>query len=96
MPEPAPAAGAIAGVLLAAGMGRRFGGDKLLHALPDGQPMAQAAACTQVSGTCATVMHPGQTTLPGLLGEAGCSCPCVACRHGHMTYFSTTKELPCA
>lgn len=36
--------GAIVGILLAAGRGSRFGGDKLLHRLPDGTPMAVAAA----------------------------------------------------
>lgn len=32
------------GVVLAAGRSRRFGGDKLLHALPDGTPMALQSA----------------------------------------------------
>jgi molybdenum cofactor cytidylyltransferase len=32
------------GILLAAGQGRRFGADKLLHPLPDGTPIALAAA----------------------------------------------------
>lgn len=36
--------GEIVGILLAAGAGRRFGGDKLLHVLADGTPMALAAA----------------------------------------------------
>lgn len=34
----------ITGVLLAAGSGRRFGGNKLLHPLPDGEPLGVAAA----------------------------------------------------
>ena len=34
----------IVGVLLAAGAGRRFGGDKLAHPLADGRPMALVAA----------------------------------------------------
>ncbi len=33
-----------AGILLAAGRSRRFGGDKLLHPLPDGTPMVLASA----------------------------------------------------
>lgn len=36
--------GEIVGILLAAGAGRRFGGDKLLHVLADGTPMALGAA----------------------------------------------------
>lgn len=38
------AAGELAGIVLAAGRSTRFGGDKLLHALPDGTPMALASA----------------------------------------------------
>ena len=34
----------IAGLLLAAGRGRRFGSDKLLHPLPDGEPVVLASA----------------------------------------------------
>ena len=34
----------IVGLLLAAGHGRRFGGDKLLQPLADGTPVAVAAA----------------------------------------------------
>ena len=36
--------GEITGVLLAAGQGRRFGGNKLLHMIDDGQPMVLASA----------------------------------------------------
>lgn len=39
----------IAGILLAAGRGRRFGSDKRLHPLGDGTPMAVAAAHKLVS-----------------------------------------------
>lgn len=94
MPEPAPqaAGGAIAGVLLAAGMGRRFGGDKLLHPLLDGQPIAQAAAralvatLAPVGGSCVAVVRPGQSALADLLAEAGCTlveCPEAAHGMGH-------------
>lgn len=34
----------IVGILLAGGSARRFGADKLLHPLPDGVPIAVAAA----------------------------------------------------
>lgn len=37
-------AGDLVGIVLAAGRGRRFGSDKLLHPLPDGTPMALASA----------------------------------------------------
>lgn len=94
MPEPLPHAGsgALAGVLLAAGLGRRFGGDKLLHPLPDGQPLAQVAAralvaaLAPVGGTCVAVVRPGQTALAALLGQAGCTaieCPEAALGMGH-------------
>lgn len=38
------AAGELVGIVLAAGRSTRFGGDKLLHALPDGTPMTLASA----------------------------------------------------
>lgn len=69
----------IVGILLAAGASRRFGGDKLLHRLPDGVPMAVAsarklrAACPRV----VAVVRPGHEALAGLLAEAGCEIvPC--------------------
>lgn len=40
----------IAGILLAAGTGSRFGSNKLLHPLPDGTPIAIAAARALLSG----------------------------------------------
>ncbi len=39
-----PHRGEPVGILLAAGRSRRFGGDKLLHPLPDGTPMVLASA----------------------------------------------------
>lgn len=73
-------AGAIVGILLAAGRGSRFGGDKLLHRLPDGMPMAVAAAerlrpaCERVIA----VVRPGDELLAWLLAGAGCEV--VICR----------------
>ena len=58
----------IVGVLLAAGFGRRFGGDKLLHALPNGEPLALAAAGPLLAGCdeVVAVLRPAQTELAGL------------------------------
>ena len=64
----------IVGVLLAAGAGKRFGGDKLLYRLPDGTPMAVAAA-TQLKLACGrvvAVVRPGDDQLAALLADAGC------------------------
>lgn len=66
-------AGEIVGLLLAAGQGRRFGGDKLLHPLPDGMPIAVAAA-RQLREACPrgiAVLRPEQRELAGLLQTAG-------------------------
>lgn len=61
----------IVGVLLAAGYGRRFGGDKLLHTLPNGEPMALAAAGPLLAGCdeVVAVLRPAQTRLAGLFVE---------------------------
>lgn len=69
-----PAAGEIVGILLAAGSSRRFGGDKLLHRLPDGRPLAVAAA-DSLRPACdrlLAVLRPGADRLAELLGAAGC------------------------
>jgi molybdenum cofactor cytidylyltransferase len=75
----------IVGILLAAGASRRFGGDKLMHRLPDGVPMAIAAA-TKLRATCRRVMavvRPGHEALAGLLAEAGCEIvPCPRAEQG--------------
>jgi len=65
------------GILLAGGQGRRFrasgGGDKLLHRLPDGRPVALAAleylqaACVEV----VAVLRPGQEEAASVLWDAG-------------------------
>jgi molybdenum cofactor cytidylyltransferase len=59
----------ITGILLAAGYSRRFGGDKLLHPLADGTPVAVAAArklYTSVNQTLA-VVRSESTELANLL-----------------------------
>jgi len=59
----------IVGVLLAAGFGRRFGSDKLLHPLSNGEPMALAAAGPLLAGCdeVVAVLRPDQSVLAGLL-----------------------------
>lgn len=64
----------IVGILLAAGSGRRFGGDKQLHPLPDGTPMAVAAA-RNLHAACAcvvAVIRPDHLALAQLLKEENC------------------------
>ena len=65
--------GVIAGILLAAGNGRRFGGHKLLEPLRDGTPVAVAAARNLRAGTDWTlaVVRPGDRRLEQLLRAAG-------------------------
>lgn len=61
-------------ILLAAGRGRRFGGDKLLYPLPDGRAIALAAAevlLNTVPEVLAVVPSGGR--LACLLDAAGCS-----------------------
>lgn len=61
----------IVGVLLAAGQAVRFGSDKRLHRLPDGTPMALAAA-RRLRAACPrtiVVLRPGPDPLRELLGQ---------------------------
>ncbi|MAT65288.1 MAG: molybdopterin-guanine dinucleotide biosynthesis protein MobA [Gammaproteobacteria bacterium] len=61
------------GVLLAAGQSRRFGSDKLLRPLPDGTPLALAAAANlrlALPDTVAVVAH-ADAAVAGLLRAAG-------------------------
>lgn len=74
----------IVGILLAAGSGSRFGSDKLLHRLPDGRPLALAAA-QSLRAACPRVLavvRPGNEELAGLLAEAGCGM--VLCPEAHL------------
>lgn len=63
----------IVGVLLAAGAGTRFGGDKLLARLPDGTPVGVRAARTLRSGVdrCLAVVRPGDEALARLFETEG-------------------------
>lgn len=71
--------GGIVGVLLAAGLGSRFGSDKLMHPLTDGRPMAEIAArrllpaCDRVIAVC----RPESQRLARQL--AACGCRVLAC-----------------
>lgn len=68
----------IQGLLLAAGHGRRFGGDKLLHPLGGGQPLVVYAAQSLLAAVpVLAVIRPGQAELEAVLMEAGCRiCRC--------------------
>lgn len=61
--------GPIVGLLLAAGSSRRFGGDKLLHPLPNGNPMVAASARKLVAATdrAMALIRPRQPGLRVLL-----------------------------
>lgn len=61
------------GILLCAGFGRRFGGDKLLAPLADGTPVAVASARTLLAALerAVAVLRPGQTGLAARLAETG-------------------------
>ena len=75
----------IVGLLLAAGHGRRFGGDKLLQPLADGTPVAVAAA-RDLKAACAdsiAVLRPEQDALAALLEAEGLRVVrCAAARSG--------------
>lgn len=69
----------IAGILLAAGRSARFGGDKLLHRLPDGTPLGLRAALNlrAALGRGYAVVARREAPLADLLERAGLSL--VAC-----------------
>lgn len=64
----------ISGILLAAGRGSRFGGDKLLYRMPNGILMGVASAlnllpaCTRL----VAVVRPNDAELASALGDANC------------------------
>jgi len=64
----------IAGVLLAAGAGTRFGGDKLLHPLPDGVAIAAHSArnLLAVVPDVVAVVRWGDFPLSDMLEQEGC------------------------
>ena len=61
------------GVLLAAGRGERFGSHKLLASLPDGMPLAVAAARHLIDALpdSVAVLRPGDEILASLLAAEG-------------------------
>ena len=64
----------IIGILLAAGAGSRFGGDKLLHPLADGVAIAAHAARNLFAAdlTVTAVVRPGDFPLADMLEQEGC------------------------
>jgi molybdenum cofactor cytidylyltransferase len=78
----------IVGVLLAAGAATRFRANKLLHPLPDGTPIAVAAARNLAAALdrVVAVVRPGVPELERALREAGAEvsvCPDAASGMGH-------------
>ena len=66
----------VVAILLAAGSAKRFGSDKLLHALPHEVPIAiQAARHLRAvfEGGVFAVIRPGAKELAGLLRREGCN-----------------------
>lgn len=79
---------AIVALLLAAGSGTRFGGDKLLHPLADGTPLAaHAARRLREAGLAVTaVVRAADARLRAVLLAEGCvvtECPDAAAGMGH-------------
>lgn len=76
---------AVRAVLLAAGAGNRFGGDKLLAALPDGTLVGVAAARNLLAAglPVTAVVRPDDRQLAGLLAAEGASVvPCADAHRG--------------
>lgn len=70
----------IVGILLAAGNGSRFGGDKLRYRMPDGTPLGVSAA-VNLHPACerlVAVLRPNDNELASMMREGGCEiifCP---------------------
>jgi molybdenum cofactor cytidylyltransferase len=64
----------IVGILLAAGVGSRFGGDKLLHPMPDGVAIAAHAARNLLAAglDVTAVVRAGDFPLADMLEQEGC------------------------
>lgn len=87
----------VVGILLAAGTGSRFGGDKLLHPLPDGVAIAaHAARRLMAAGLGVTaVVRPGDFPLADMLEQEGCTvtvCPGAARGMGASLAHAIAKE----
>ena len=67
---------ALAGIVLAAGRGTRFGGDKLSQALPDGTPigLASARAMRALPGRVLIVIAKGDRTVRARFESEGFDC----------------------
>lgn len=75
----------IAGILLAAGAARRFGGRKLLQPLADGTPIGLRSAASLVAAVdrALAVVAPDDAALADLLAPTGVGiCPCAASHAG--------------
>ncbi len=75
----------IVAVLLAAGVGIRFGGGKLLHPLPDGVAIAAHAARNLIAADLEVlaVVRPGDFPLADMLEQEGCHVsPCAEAAGG--------------
>ncbi len=75
----------IVGILLAAGQGRRFGGDKRWHPLADGTPMVLRAAANLIAACpeSVAVLRPGDDDLAQRLHALGlATVVCADAQHG--------------
>lgn len=91
----------IVGLLLAAGQGRRFGSDKLLHPLDDGTPLAVVSArkLKEACPRAIAVLRPEQTTLAALLLAEGLEvviCPEASAGMGHSLAAGVAASLEAA
>ena len=87
----------IVGILLAAGTGSRFGGDKLLHPLPDGVAIAAHAARNLFAAglNVTAVVRPGDFPLAEMLEQEGCAvtvCPGAARGMGASLAYAIASE----